>query len=55
MTTHFGTLIKIGPDGDGLGLVEVDGGDDYGRIIMQPELAMLVAEAIRKTAEEMAA
>jgi hypothetical protein len=49
----LGTLIKIGPDSDGLGLVEIDGGDEYGRMVMEPELALLVADAIRKTAEEM--
>lgn len=45
-----GTKIVIKPDADGLGLVEVDGGDDYGRLVMDPKMAIQVAEALRLTA-----
>lgn len=50
-----GGCIKVGPDSDGLGLVEIDGGEDYGRIVVQPQHAILLAKAIEDCAKEMAA
>lgn len=47
-----GRNIEVKPDGDGLGLVEIDGGDDYGRITLPPEMALMVADAIGKCALE---
>jgi hypothetical protein len=41
-----GAMIKISPDVDGLGLIELDGGDDYGRLTLPPELAGIVGHAI---------
>lgn len=52
---EHGTNIKIKPDSDGLGLVEVDGGADYGRVVVAPALALHVAAAIRACAIEMGA
>jgi hypothetical protein len=49
-----GTSITVRPDTDGLGLVEVDGGDDYGRVVMVPALAVKVAEAMKACALEIA-
>ena len=52
----LGVHIKVGPDRDGLGLVMIDGGADFGGpIILAPEMALVLAEAIAATAEEMAA
>lgn len=50
-----GWHIKVGPDADGLGLVEVDGRSDAGRIVITTEMACLVADAMRQCAEELAA
>lgn len=50
-----GTKIVIKPDCDALGLVEVDGGNDYGRLVMDPQMALQVAEALRITAIELGA
>jgi hypothetical protein len=49
-----GTSIDVGLDVDGLGLVEVDGGDTYGRIVMDPAMAAKVASAMAKCAAELA-
>lgn len=58
METHrviFGQYGKltVRPDGDGLGLLEVDGGGDYGRLTIAPEGAILLAKAILSLACEM--
>jgi len=50
---EHGSHIKVGPDLDGLGLVEIDGGKDYGRIVVPPKHAIWLAKAITATAEEM--
>lgn len=49
-----GGHIKVGPDCDGLGLVEIDGGEDFGGAIrLYPEMAIVLARAILAAAEEM--
>lgn len=49
-----GASIKIGPDTDGLGLIEIDGGEDFGRgVRVSPEMALVLAEAIKRAAQEM--
>lgn len=50
-----GTHIKVCPDLDGIGLVEIDGGEDYGRIVLAPAHALVLAEAIASAAKEMMA
>ena len=51
-----GAHIKVGPDRDGLGLIQIEGGDDFGKgLILAPELALVLAEAIAATAKEMLA
>lgn len=49
-----GTSITVRSDVDGLGLVEVDGGAEYGRIVMAPALAVEVAKAVQECASEIA-
>ena len=48
-----GTHIKVRPSRNGLGLVEIDGGDEYGRIVVPPAHALLLADAIAVAAKEM--
>lgn len=50
-----GTSVTVKPDSDALDLVEIDGGDDYGRIVLDPYMALLVAEAIKAVAMEVKA
>ncbi|MDQ0303815.1 hypothetical protein [Ancylobacter polymorphus] len=51
-----GHHMTIRPDVDGLGLVEIDGKGDFGgTICIQPEMALVLADAIRACAEEMIA
>lgn len=47
--------IDVGPDKDGLGCIEIDGGDEYGRLILQPQHALFLAKAITACALEMGA
>ena len=52
-----GSRVDVGPDRDGLNLVELrcvsDDGKMGDRIVMKPEQARLVAEAIRLCADEL--
>ena len=48
-----GHKLTVGPDKDGLGLVEIDGGDEYGRLVLPPGHAKYLANAIAKCAAEM--
>jgi hypothetical protein len=48
-----GNFVAVRPDSDGLGLLEVDGKDDFGRIIMTVEMALEVAAAIHRVAADM--
>ncbi len=55
METHFvvydndnGQKVIIRPDSDGLGLVEVDGGVDFGRMVFPAEIATRVAMALAR-------
>ena len=55
--THFkifndssGAALRVGPDADGLGLVEIDGKDDFGRIVLPPEMARRLAAVIADAA-----
>lgn len=48
-----GAKLVVKPDGDGLGLIEIDGGDDYGRLVLSSELAGIVAHAILHCVEDM--
>ena len=52
---HVGKCIEVGPDKDGLGLVEVDGGDDWGRLVLPSQHAALLAKAIADCAADMEA
>lgn len=47
-----GTSIKVQPDSDGLGLLEIDGGKDFGRIVLDADMALSLASAIVETAQE---
>ncbi len=47
-----GASITVRPDRDGLGMVEVDGGDDFGRLCLQPHMAKLLADAMDLCAQE---
>lgn len=38
-----GHALRVGPDSDGLGLVEIDGGSDFGRLIIPAEMARQLA------------
>jgi hypothetical protein len=52
-----GDLVEVGPDRDGLDLVElrqkIDGGEEVVRISMPSEQATLVAQAMLRCAREM--
>lgn len=51
---EHGEHVKVGPDCDGLGLVEIDGGEHYGGCIrILPQHAILLAAAIEASAKEM--
>ena len=52
---EIGKHLKVQPDCDGLGLVEIDGGDEYGRIVIQPQHALFLARAIEQCAIDMGA
>lgn len=41
-----GQALRVGPDADGLGLVEVDGKDDFGRLVLPPEMARQLARIL---------
>lgn len=51
-----GYSIEVGPDADGLDLVEIrcrdDQGKIYARLVMTPEQARLVADAVRACSAE---
>jgi hypothetical protein len=51
----IGKSIDVGPDKDGLGCVEIDGGEDWGRLVIQPQHALFLAKAITECALEMGA
>lgn len=48
-------FIDVGPDKDGLGTLEIDGGDEYGRICLTPQHAVYLAKAILDCAADMGA
>ena len=54
---ELGAHIKVGPDADGLKLVEIEGGEDFGcgRITLDPRMALVLAGAIEATARELLA
>lgn len=45
--------LKVRPDCDGLGLIEVDGGDHFGRLVVTPEAAVALAPALVAVAVHM--
>lgn len=50
----LGASIEVRPDQDGLGLVNIIGGEDFGGdICLCPEMAILLADAIKATANEL--
>lgn len=49
------TKIKVGPHPEGIGFLEIDGGEEYGNLIVSPQHAKVLAKAIIKCAEEMEA
>lgn len=52
---EIGYHITVRPDVDGLGLVEIDGREEFGgKIIIQPEMAKELASAILACAAEIA-
>ena len=51
--TEDGAELKVRPDGDGLGLIEVDGGDHFGRLVVTPEAAVALAPALVAVAVHM--
>ena len=51
----IGKHIEVRPDGDGLGLLEIDGKDEYGRLVLSAEHAIVLAKAIHDCATEMLA
>lgn len=48
-----GARLRIGPDLDGLGLIEIDGGNDYGRLIVPEDVAGYLAHAILMALEDL--
>lgn len=55
--THFkiyddsnGQALRVGPDADCLGLVAIEGGADYGRLVLPPEMARRLAAVIADAA-----
>ncbi|KAF0122040.1 MAG: hypothetical protein FD152_3678 [Xanthobacteraceae bacterium] len=48
-----GATVRVSPDKEGLGLVEIDGGDDFGLLILTPEMALAIAPAIAAVAQTM--
>lgn len=49
-----GECISVGPDCDGLGLVEIDGGQHYGGCLRVPaEMALVLADAIKAAADDL--
>lgn len=50
-----GTHLKVQPDTDGLGLIEIDGGEEYGRIVICPQHALFLSSAIEACAIDMGA
>lgn len=51
---EFGASLTVGHDADGLGLVEINGQDHYGgTILLAPSIALKLAEAMRRVAEDM--
>lgn len=51
----IGKSIDVGPDKDGLGCLEIDGGEEYGRLVLQPQHALFLAKDITVCAVEMGA
>lgn len=47
-----GWCITVKPDADALDLIEMDGGDEYGRIVFPPQMALMLADALIQTAAE---
>lgn len=52
---EIGKSIDVGPDKDGLGCIEIDGGEEWGRIVIPPKHAIFLAKAINDCALEMGA
>lgn len=50
---EHGKKLTVGPDKDGFGLIEIDGGDEYGRLVLSPGHAAVLAAAIAQCAKEM--
>ena len=50
---NSGDFVTIRPDCDGLGLLEVDGGQDYGRIVIPLGMADMLAGCIIDIAKDM--
>lgn len=48
-----GGAVRVSPDKEGLGLVEIDGGEEFGLLILTPEIALAVAPAIAAVAQTM--
>ena len=44
--TKDGAKLKVSPDGAGLGLIQVEGGDYFGRLVVTPEAALALAPAL---------
>lgn len=44
--TKDGAKLRVGPDGDGLGLIAVEGGDYFGRLVLTAEAAVALAPAL---------
>lgn len=51
--TKDGAKLRVGPDGDGLGLIAVEGGDYFGRLVVTPEAAVALAPALVAVAVHM--
>lgn len=52
---EIGKNINVGPDHDGLGILEIDGGEEYVRICLTPQHAVHLAKAILDCAADMGA
>jgi hypothetical protein len=50
-----GAALRVGPDADGLDLVEVEGGHDYGRLVLPPEMARRLASVLVQVADSVEA
>lgn len=48
-----GWNVKVLPDRDGLGLLEIEGGDEFGRLMLPANMAVHVAKAVHDCAREL--